>query len=179
MEEKSFKDIYKAMILAGFAQLLLTATNAIIATSALIKEYWQQRSVSEKKLSLNMGVMNTVVVFFGGMPMCHGAGGLAGQYYFGARTGGANIIEGFIEIILGVFFSQVIVGFFTAFPMSVIGAMLLMVGIALVKYAFTLKTKELLPAGVTVIVSIIPKSNMALGFVAGFLIYFLINTKRL
>jgi len=31
--------------------------------------------------------------FLGGMPTCHGAGGLAGQYYFGARTGGTNIID--------------------------------------------------------------------------------------
>ena len=40
--------------------------------------------------------MNVVASFFGGMPMCHGAGGLAGQYYFGARTGGASILEGLI-----------------------------------------------------------------------------------
>lgn len=170
----SFRDIYKAMILAGFAQLPLTATNAIIATSALIKEYWPQRlPVSEKKLALNMGILNVIVVFFGGMPMCHGAGGLAGQYYFGARTGGTNIIEGIIEISLGLFFSQAIVGLFTAFPMSIIGAMLLMVGIALAKYAFTLRVKDIIPAGVTAGVSLI--WNMAFGFVAGFLVYFVIK----
>ncbi|HIE26990.1 TPA: hypothetical protein EYP66_06860, partial [Candidatus Poribacteria bacterium] len=169
----SFRDIYQAMILAGFAQLPLTATNAIIATSALIKEYWPEQPVSEKKLALNMGIMNVIVAFFGGMPMCHGAGGLAGQYYFGARTGGTNIIEGIIEISLGLFFSQAIVGLFTAFPMSIIGAMLLMVGIALAKYAFTLRAKDIIPAGVTAGVSLI--SNMAFGFVAGFLVYFAIK----
>jgi len=46
-----------------------------------------------------MGVMNVVASFFGGMPMCHGAGGFAGQYYFGARTGGAPIMEGLIEFV--------------------------------------------------------------------------------
>ena len=65
------------MILAGFAQLPLTATNAIIATEALIKEYWPEKRVGERKLALNMGVMNVIVTFLGGMPMCHGAGGLA------------------------------------------------------------------------------------------------------
>jgi len=167
------RDIYQAMLLAGFAQLPLTATNAIIATSALIKEYWPERPVSEKKLALNMGVINVIVTFFGGMPMCHGAGGLAGQYYFGARTGGTNIIEGIIEISLGLFFSQAIVGLFTAFPMSIIGAMLLMVGIALAKYAFTLRVKDITPVAVTAGVSII--WNMAFGFVAGFLVYFAIK----
>lgn len=50
-----------------------------------------------------LGVMNLVLPFFGGMPLCHGAGGLAGQYYDGARTGGTNILEGTIEILLGLF----------------------------------------------------------------------------
>ena len=61
------------MKLAGF-------TNAVIATAVLIREYWPDRPVSEKKLSFNMGVINLVAPWFGGMPMCHGAGGLAGQY---------------------------------------------------------------------------------------------------
>jgi hypothetical protein len=48
-----------------------------------------------------MGIANIVtgLVYRLPMPMCHGAGGLAGQYYFGARTGGTNIIEGVIEIV--------------------------------------------------------------------------------
>ncbi|NOY07508.1 MAG: hypothetical protein GXP33_01520 [Spirochaetes bacterium] len=169
----SFRDIYQGMMLAGFVQLPLTATNAIIATSALIKEYWPERPVSEKKLALNMGVINVIVTLFGGMPMCHGAGGLAGQYYFGARTGGANIIEGIIEISLGLFFSKSIVGLFTAFPMGIIGAMLFMVGFVLTKYVFTLRTKDIIPAAVTAGVSLI--WNMAFGFIAGFLAYFTIK----
>jgi MFS superfamily sulfate permease-like transporter len=164
------EDVYRAMLMAGFAQLPLTATNAIIASASLIKEYWPERPVSERKLALNMGVMNVIVTFFGGMPLCHGAGGLAGQYYFGARTGGTNIMEGAIEISLGLFFSQAIVGLFTAFPTGIIGAMLLMVGIALAKYALTLrKARDTIPAAVTAGVSVI--WNMAIGFIAGFLIH--------
>ena len=168
-----FRDVYQAMLLAGFAQLPLTLTNAIIATAALIKEYWHDKPVSEKKLALSTGIMNVVVVFFGGMPMCHGSGGLAGQYYFGARTGGTNIIEGIIEVCLGLFFSQAIAGLFGAFPISIIGSMMLIVGIALVKYVFKLRKKDIIPAGVTVIVSLI--WNMAFGFVAGLLVYFIIK----
>ncbi|MEF8787999.1 MAG: putative sulfate/molybdate transporter, partial [Planctomycetota bacterium] len=62
---------------AGLAQIPLTATNAVIATAALISEYWPDRRVTERQLSINMGVMNLAASFFGGMPMCHGAGGLA------------------------------------------------------------------------------------------------------
>ncbi|MFW6437772.1 MAG: putative sulfate/molybdate transporter, partial [Armatimonadota bacterium] len=91
-----FEDVWRTLLLAGFAQIPLTVTNATIATSALISDYFPDRSVTEKQLSWNQGIMNAIVPFLGGMPMCHGAGGLAGQYYFGARTGGANIIEGLI-----------------------------------------------------------------------------------
>lgn len=87
-------EVWKAMVLAGFAQVPLTLTNAVIAASALISRYFPDRPVPERRLAINMGIMNVVVPFFGGMPMCHGAGSLAGQYYFGARTGGTNIIEG-------------------------------------------------------------------------------------
>ncbi|MFP3976007.1 MAG: putative sulfate/molybdate transporter [Dehalococcoidia bacterium] len=83
-------EIWQGMVLAGFAQVALTTANAVIATSALISQYFPDKPVPEKKLALNMGIMNVVVSFFGGMPMCHGAGGLAGQYYFGARTGGTT-----------------------------------------------------------------------------------------
>jgi MFS superfamily sulfate permease-like transporter len=123
-----------------------------------------------------MGILNVIVVFFGGMPMCHGAGGLAGQYYFGARTGGANIIEGLVEISLGLFFSQAIVGLFKSFPTSIIGAMMLMVGVNLAKYALELRGKDIVVAGVTTVVSII--WNMAFGFIAGFLVYFFIKRRR-
>lgn len=163
-------EVWKGMLLAGFAQLPLTATNAVLATAALIKEYWPDRPVSERKLALNMGLMNTTTTFLGGMPLCHGSGGLAGQYYFGARTGGTNIIEGTIEIGLGLFFSSAIVGLFSAFPMSIIGAMMFMVGLNLARYVLTLRVKDFAPAGITVAVSL--GANMALGFVAGATAYF-------
>ena len=163
-------DVWQGMLLAGFAQLPLTATNAILATSALIKEYWPDRVVPERKLALNMGVMNTTTTFLGGMPMCHGAGGLAGQYYFGARTGGTNIIEGVIEIGLGLFFSSAIVGIFSSFPMSIVGAMMAMVGLNLARHALGLRRKDLAPALVTVAISLY--TNMAVGFVVGAIVYF-------
>jgi len=64
---------------------------AIIAPAGLICDYFARREVSERKLLFNMGIMNAVGCLFGGIPVCHGAGGLAGQYYFSARTGGAAI----------------------------------------------------------------------------------------
>jgi len=165
------RQAWQAMLLAGFAQIPLTATNAVISTSSLISTYWPDRHVSERKLSLNMGIMNLVFPFFGGMPLCHGSGGLAGQYYFGARTGGANILEGLMEIALGLFFASSIAYIFASFPMAVIGAMMFLVGVELIKFTRDIKMKtDLLPLGATVIVSLL--SNMAFGFLAGMAVYY-------
>jgi MFS superfamily sulfate permease-like transporter len=168
----SIEEVWQALLLAGFAQIPLTVTNATIATAALIKTYWPDKPVSERKLSLNQGIMNLIVPFFGGMPMCHGAGGLAGQYYYGARTGGTNIIEGILEVSLGLFFASSVVGLFTIFPAAIIGAMMFLVGIELTKFVKNIRPiKDLLPMSATIIVSLL--SNMALGFVIGLVVYHL------
>lgn len=170
----SLKEVWDSLFLAGFAQVPLTITNAIIATAYLIRCYWPDRQVTERQLSLNQGIMNVVVPFFGGMPMCHGAGGLAGQYYFGARTGGTNIIEGILEISMGLFLSASIAGLFTVFPQAIVGAMMIMVGIELTKFAKDIHIgKDLIPLSATVLVSVF--SNMAYGFLAGMLIHYLMS----
>ena len=162
-------DMWQGLVLAGFAQLPLTATNAVIATSALLNEYFPSRPVSEKKLALNMGIMNISLPFFGGMPMCHGAGGLAGQYYFGARTGGTNIMEGVIETSLGLFLASSIGTLFAIFPKSIIGAMMFLAGLQLTKFARDIKKREIAIITVTVAVSLL--TNMAIGFVSAMVAY--------
>ena len=167
------REMWPAMRDAGLAQIPLTAANAVIATAALISSYWPQRRVTERQLSLNMGLMNLVLPFFGGMPLCHGAGGLAGQYYFGARTGGTNIIEGLIEIALGLSLGASIVAIFAAFPMAIVGAMMFMVGVELFKFGRDLRpNRELLPVAATVLGSVL--LNMAAGFAAGVAVHYLI-----
>ncbi|ABA87935.1 membrane protein, putative [Syntrophotalea carbinolica DSM 2380] len=166
----ALSEVWQAMLQAGFSQIPLTATNAVIATAVLIRQYWPDKPVSERKLAFNMGLMNLVVPFFGGMPMCHGSGGLAGQYYFGARTGGANIIEGMLEIGLGLFLGGSIVGLFAAFPLAIVGAMMLLVGIELTKFAKDMTWNwHLAPMVVTLLVAV--WTNMAYGFLAGMLLH--------
>ena len=169
------REVWQSFLQAGLAQIPLTATNAVIATSALIKSYWPEKPVSESRLSLNMGIMNLILPFFGGMPLCHGAGGLAGQYYFGARTGGANIIEGLIEIAMGLFLAGSIAGLLSVFPVAIIGAMMFLVGVELVKFARGIHWgTDIIPMGTTLIVSLL--TNMAYGFLSGFVVYYLIKS---
>jgi len=158
-------DIWTGMLLAGFAQIPLTLTNAVIAPAGLIRDYFPGREVSERKLLFNMGVMNAIGCLFGGMPVCHGAGGLAGQYYFGARTGGAAVLEGLLEVGAGLFLSAGIAGILAVFPLPLIAGMLLMVGIELGKPALKLKGWEFVLAAGTAALSVI--TNMGIGFAAG------------
>ena len=167
----SLREVWDSLVLAGFAQIPLTITNATIATSALIAVYWPEKQVSVRKLSWNQGIMNLVLPFFGGMPMCHGCGGLAGQYYFGARTGGTNLIEGAIEISLGLFFAAAIAGLFSVFPTAIIGAMMLLVGIELTKFARDIRVgRDLIPLAATLAVALL--ANMAVGFAAGLAVHY-------
>jgi MFS superfamily sulfate permease-like transporter len=168
---------WQGLLRAGFAQIPLTATNAVIATAALIVTYWPDKPVVERRLALNTGIMNLIPPFFGGMPLCHGAGGLAAQYYFGARTGGANIMEGLMEIAMGLFLATSIAGLFVVFPLAIIGAMLFMVGIELILFAKDVRLDmDVIPLAATVVVSQV--SNMAFGFLAGLAAHYLLRLWR-
>ncbi len=168
-------DITRSLVTGVIPQVPLTIGNAVIATAVLIRSYWPERAdVDEHRLALNQGIMNVVVPFFGGMPMCHGSGGLAGQYYFGARTGGTNIIEGTIEIVLGLFFAGSIAALFAVFPMAIIGAMMLLVGVELTKFAKDVAfNRDLAPMALTVVLALV--FNMAVGFFAGLALYHLMR----
>lgn len=166
----TFKDVWQTMLLGGFAQIPLTAANAVIATSSIINVYWPDAHATPRRLAFSHAVMNLTAPLFGGMPMCHGAGGLVGQYFYGARTAGANLIEGTIEIVLGLFFASSIVTLFAAFPQAIVGAMMFMVGFQLVKAISHLRgTADIVIVVLTVTVALL--TNMALGFATGILVH--------
>lgn len=76
--------------------------------------------------------MNLVAPLFGGLPVCHGSGGMAGHYAFGARTGGSVVIYGLLFISVGVLAGSDTGGIIQAFPLPVLGVMLLVEGLTLV-----------------------------------------------
>jgi len=84
---------------------IITVTNAIFATSLLATDLFSTE-IKPKKLSRTIGLMNLTSVPFGGMPMCHGAGGIAGQFRYGARTDGANVYAGLILIARALLFTS-------------------------------------------------------------------------
>ncbi len=168
----NLNDVIYGFIYAGFAQLFLTLTNAVVATVALVHDLFPERKdVTPRNLIKNMGAMNITTPFIGGMPLCHGAGGLSAQYLFGARTGGAILMEGIIEIILGLFFSKSLLNIFTAFPLFVVGVMLLMTSFELGKISLKIKGKnEIFVTVVTALLATV--FNITVGFIGGLILYF-------
>jgi predicted benzoate:H+ symporter BenE len=173
----SLNDMLYGFIYAGIAQLFLTLTNAVVATVALVHDLFPDRKdVTPRNLIKNMGAMNITTPFIGGMPLCHGAGGLSAQYLFGARTGGAILMEGILEISLGLIFSQSLVNIFTSFPLFVVGVMLLMASFELGKISLKIQGKnEIFIMIVTALLA--TAFNMAVGFIGGLVLYFALEKK--
>jgi len=77
-----------------------------------------------------MGVMTLSSLPLGGIPMCHGSGGLAGKYAFGARTAGANVVLGGLYGLAALVAGG---GFFALFPMATLGVVLALVALELAR----------------------------------------------
>lgn len=116
-----------ALVLA-VPQLPLTFGNAVVAVTEENNRLFPDRPVSERKVALSTGVMNACGAVIGGIPMCHGAGGMAGHVRFGARTGGAPVILGVLLVAVAAFFSDSIAVFLRLFPEPVLGAILFLTG---------------------------------------------------
>ena len=127
----SMSDLWTGFILLALPQLPLTFGNAYIAITEENNRLFPDRPVTERSVAFSTGVMNLGSSLIGGIPMCHGAGGMAGHVQFGARTGGSSIILGSVLLGAGLFLSASIVTLFRMFPPNVLGVILFMAGLQL------------------------------------------------
>jgi predicted benzoate:H+ symporter BenE len=128
LSDLTWKDLWLGLVFLALPQLPLTLGNAIIATAEENNRLFPDRAVSENKLSTSTGILNVFGASVGGIPMCHGAGGLAGHVAFGARTGGATVILGVILLLVALFLSGSIQTLFSILPASVLGVILFLTG---------------------------------------------------
>lgn len=128
----TIEDIAKGFVLLALPQIPLSLGNSIIATRQVSNDLFPDRpELSIKRIGITYSIMNLVNPFFGGIPTCHGSGGMVGHYTFGGRTGGSVIIYGTMYIVLGLFFSNGFHNLIQAFPLPVLGVILLFEGISL------------------------------------------------
>lgn len=120
---------------AALPQLPLTTLNSILAVTSLSASLFPTfpPPPSTTALGLSVAMSNLVGCWFGAMPVCHGSGGLAGQYRFGARSGASIIFLGSIKLLLGLFAGDAVVPLLQRFPKSLLGVMVLAAGVELAK----------------------------------------------
>lgn len=119
---------------AGLGQVPLTTLNSIIAVSYLSADLLPNiPTPSVTSIGFSVAVMNLIGGWFGAMPVCHGSGGLAAQYRFGARSGASIIMLGSFKILLGLLFGESLVGLLREYPKGLLGIMVLAAGLELAK----------------------------------------------
>ena len=112
-------------------QIPLTILNSVVAVCALSAELFPDQPVHPKRVAVSVALMNLACCPFGGMPMCHGTGGLAGQYRFGARTGGSVVMLGAAKMLLALLAGGSLLAWLQGYPQSVLGVLLLFSGLEL------------------------------------------------
>jgi MFS superfamily sulfate permease-like transporter len=112
-------------------QIPLTTLNSVIAICVLSVDLFPSRPAAPRRVALSVALMNLVCCPFGGMPMCHGSGGLAAQYRFGGRTGGSMVMLGIAKMALAVLFGGSLLVWLQQYPQSVLGTLLLFGGLEL------------------------------------------------
>jgi MFS superfamily sulfate permease-like transporter len=177
-----FADIVTGVTLLAIPQIPLTIGNSIIATKSLFQRFFpEKKPVSTKKLSFSIGVMNLASAFLGGIPVCHGAGGLAGHYKFGARTGGALVTLGSVMLAFGFLYGKVMSQVFNLIPHAILGILLFFAGLELMLSIRDVNLKSKNEVFVMLFVTAICIGSgpygFSLGFIGGILLSYAIRKK--
>uniref|UniRef100_A0A2P2JI15 Uncharacterized protein MANES_11G049600 n=1 Tax=Rhizophora mucronata TaxID=61149 RepID=A0A2P2JI15_RHIMU len=160
-------------------QIPLSILNSVIAVCKLSADLFPDRELSVTKVSVSVGVMNLVGCWFGAMPVCHGAGGLAGQYRFGARTGASVVFLGIGKLVIGLVFGNSFVRILNQFPIGILGVLLLFAGIELAMASKDMNTKEESFVMLVCAAASLTGSSAALGFGCGILLHLLLKLRSM
>jgi xanthine/uracil permease len=125
-------DVAQGFLLLALPQIPLSLGNSILATRQIVHDYFPEVDLSVRKIGFTYAVMNLINPFIGGVPTCHGSGGVAGHYAFGGRTGGSVVIYGAVFLLLGLFFGGAFTEIVKVFPLPLLGVLLLFEAIYLI-----------------------------------------------
>jgi SulP family sulfate permease len=170
----SFGDFWTAFIMLILPQVPLTIGNACVGTADMCSSVFPNSPLLSRtkagRFALTMGLANLPAGLFGAVPMCHGTGGLAAHYRFGARTGGAPILIGSFFVVLALVLGELGFAILALLPNSVLGVLLIFAGLELCPLVRSLQSNEeyfvaLLIAGIALAVP-----NMAWAFGIGIVV---------
>lgn len=173
-------DFTFALFALVLPQIPMTLGNAVIAYVDLSQDYFgdQSKKVTYRSACISIGLANAISFLVGGMPLCHGAGGLAAHYRFGARTAGSNLMIGVIFVALAFFLGEHALTMVNLLPMAVLGVLLVFAGCQLALSITDVGERKdlfvvLLMLGITL------ASNLAVGFIAGIGVAYALKSEKL
>jgi hypothetical protein len=177
----TLEDMIQGFVLLALPQIPLSLGNSILATHKIVNDFFPEKKFTVKKIGFTYSLMNIISPFVSGIPTCHGSGGIAGHYAFGARTGGSIIIYGSMYIILGLFFSLGFTEIIQVFPLPILGVILFFEGLTLMKLLKD-TTDSVFNLSVALMVGLIAVGlpyGYAVGLLAGTAIIFISNRYRI
>lgn len=132
MPTLSWSAFAAAAVLLVIPQVPLTFANSCLAPADAARTYFGDAAqrVTPNRLAGTLGGANVFAAAIGGMPVCHGAGGMSAHYAFGARTWRAPAIIGTLLTAVAVGVGAVLAGVLPAFPLPTLAAMLAVAGVA-------------------------------------------------
>lgn len=166
----STAEVVRAVLLLVLPQAALTVGNAVLATAEEHNRLFPEREVTVRELAFDHAALNAFAATIGGVPMCRGAGGMAGHIRFGARTGGSLVILGVTLLILALVFSESVAVLFRLFPPAVLGVILLLGGLELAgakgsHFEGWERMVMVLTAGLSMV-------NVGVGYAVGIVLYY-------
>jgi len=126
-------DWSRGILLLAIPQIALSLGNSVLATRQIAMDLFPERTApTVTRIGFTYAAMNLTAPALGGVPVCHGSGGMAGHYTFGGRTGGSTIIYGAFYIVSALFLASNPTTFALLFPPAILGVLLVFEGVALV-----------------------------------------------
>lgn len=124
-------DFATALWLLVIPQLPLTLGNAVFATSDAARQYFgaRARRASPENVATSIALANLAAGTLGGMPVCHGSGGLTAHVRFGARSAWATGLTGLACLGLALAFGDGSAHALRQAPNWLLGGMIAMVGV--------------------------------------------------
>jgi sulfate permease, SulP family len=155
------------------AQIPLTFGNSVVATVDAERNYFGERAlrVRPNRVATSVAAANVAAGFTGGLPVCHGAGGVTAHYKLGARTAAATISTGVLFLVLGLTFGDSLPAILMTLAPGALAGMLLYVALQHALLAAQLERLDdrLIAAGVGLVTLL--SGNLAIGFGAGVAVF--------
>jgi MFS superfamily sulfate permease-like transporter len=174
----TWADFRGSFFRAALPQIPLTTLNSVIAVCALSVDLFPGRPARPKSVAISVGLMNLMSGWFGAMPMCHGAGGLAGQYRFGARSNASILFLGSVKILLAVFFGGSLLALLHFYPNSILGVLLSISGLELALVATDQTERVAATIMLGTAAGVLALSSTATGFAIGWVLALLIGWRK-